>query len=178
MYKFKPLGNGTELGTVELTDNDLQKLRSTLMLALDYSPHTDRFRQMMQPALDILGDLRAPWMAALSTIKGGENPRNAQFLLDDWISEWRIVDYIDAVWTVAHIEHVPDPEVIAVSNTAMIVQSGSNTYVLPMDPTTYQPESHCNIRQSDKHVLEEAQIVSPEIAMVMMEMRQLPNSAI
>lgn len=109
MFIFTPLNDGKAIADVRLTADELHELRDTLQMALDYNPSSAKFAEAMEPARKSLGDAWIEWITALQKIKTtGEREGIIYFCLEDWISSWRIADFIDLVWTVAKVRDETD----------------------------------------------------------------------
>jgi hypothetical protein len=110
MYMFQPVDSaGAPIITVQMTGMDLQIVRNTLVMALDYNPGMSEFGRAMEPVRAQLGDAFEPWLHELQKIKtDGERVGHINFTFEDWLTEWYIADFIDHRWTVAKIEHVDE----------------------------------------------------------------------
>jgi len=109
MFTFTPLNNSVGIADIALTIDELHDLRDTVQTALNYNPGSKEFAQAMEPARSQLGAAWDPWMLELQNIHtDGECEQNINFMFEDWISSWRISDFIDLVWTVARVSRVWD----------------------------------------------------------------------
>jgi len=105
MFTFTPLDGDQVIATLTLTLDELHDLRTTLQTALDHNPGTNEFAAAFEPARAQLGPVVfARWLLALKKIRTpGERDGVMCFMFEDWISTWRIADFIDLNWTVARV---------------------------------------------------------------------------
>ena len=108
MFTFTPIDGDRTIANVQMTIDELHELRNTLQMALDYNPSTSDFVQAMQPARVQLGPAAwASWMISLQKIRTeGECEGKINFMFEDWISSWRVSDFIDRTWTCAKVSRV------------------------------------------------------------------------
>jgi hypothetical protein len=122
MFTFTPLDEGDRvIANIPLTLTELHDLRTVLQSALDYNPSTNDFAEAMEPARKLLGPVAfSRWLLALKTIRtNGERESYMNFMFEDWISTWRIVDFIDRVWTVAEVSRAwTDPAEVELEASA------------------------------------------------------------
>lgn len=90
---------------VLLDDVQLRELYTIIMMALDHNPSEIEFRDKMMPAKVLIGNVNwAKWMLFLQTITTkGERPGYMNFLIEDWITNWYITDFIDKKILIARI---------------------------------------------------------------------------
>jgi hypothetical protein len=91
--------DGTEIFREEMTSIDIEKLRETLMMALDANPNTAAFR-------DAMIGYNPEWIAALQKINleyYSHTENIVCYRLVDWEVEWFIDDFVDARFRIAAI---------------------------------------------------------------------------
>ena len=93
-----PITNAT-MASFEITEKQQIMLYETLIMALDYNPSTEMFASRIAVVHDIIDGRKDDidlWITALQKITTKvERPGSMCFVLEDWLDEWYIADFID-----------------------------------------------------------------------------------
>jgi hypothetical protein len=97
-----------KIATFEISIDKQIEIYEVFMLALDYNPSTEEFAKRIMKLKYILNcddEILEKWITSLQKITTkNENPNHMCFILEDWIDEWYIADFIDQRFLVITFE--------------------------------------------------------------------------